>query len=159
MREGQEHPLHPQLLGPSRGESGETNIGPTVGRADDLDLPPADSSRRFAALQRLVDRLLGGEPYRYVGRWVRATLAVGALGRGKQALEHARSFVGDDSGDPRDLDQIDADADRGHGLPLRSRGARRATRGRGGSRPAPVRAIPAPPREASTTRPAATATV
>src|SRR5437867_9080867 len=81
MREGQEHPLHAQHLGPGRSEPGETDIGPAVGCANDLDFPPADSPGRLASLERLVDRFLGGEPYGHVGRGVWPALAVGALGR------------------------------------------------------------------------------
>src|SRR5947208_9660002 len=158
MRERQEDALHAQHLGPGRRKTAEVDIGPAVGRADDLDLPPADSPGHLASLQRLVDRLLGSEPYRHVGRGVRTTLAVSALGRGEQALEDARSLVGDDRGNAGHFDQIDADPDRGHGPPLRSPGAPRAMRAPGSSRVAPPRAIPAPRRPASTAPPTARAT-
>src|SRR2546425_8684137 len=79
--ERQQHPLHAQLFGPDRCQPAEPHIGPAIGRADDFDLAPADSPGRLASLQRLVGRFLGGESYGHVGRWVRATLAVGALGR------------------------------------------------------------------------------
>src|SRR3989442_11471387 len=155
--ERQQHALHTQLFGPARRQPAEPHIGPTIGRADDLDLAPADSPGRLASLQRLVDRFLGGEAYGHVGRGVRATLAVGALGRREQALEDARPFIGDDGGDARHFYQIDTDADRGHGPLLRSRGAPRATRGREGNRRAPGRAIRAPRRAGSTARPIARA--
>src|SRR2546426_3697320 len=112
MREGQEHPLHAQHLGPGRSEPGETDIGPAVGCANDLDFPPADSPGRLASLERLVDRFLGGEPYGHVGRGVWPALAVGALGRREQALEDARSLVADDGGNAGHFDQIDTDTDR-----------------------------------------------
>src|SRR3989442_12666472 len=112
-------------------------MGAAVGGADDLDFPPADSAGRLASLQRLVDRLLGGEPHRHVGGRVRTALTVGALGRREQALEDARSLIGDDCGNAGHLDQIDTDPDRGHG---------------------PRRAPAAEPRGRTTTRPTTTPT-
>src|SRR2546425_942041 len=150
VRQRQQHSLYPQLLGTGRRMPAQSDIRPAVRRADHLDLAPADPPSGVAPLERFVDRLLGSEPNRDVGRGVRATLAVGALGRREQPLEHARSLVGDDPGPSRSFDQTDADADRGPGPPLRSRGATRAPRGPGGSHPAPTRATPAPRRAAPT---------
>src|SRR5207249_9419851 len=139
-------------------EPAEPDVLPSIGRAGDLDFPPADPPGGLASLERLVDRFLGGEPYGHVGRGVRATLTIGALRRREQALEDARSLVGDYCGHAGDFDQVDTDADCGHGPPLKNRGAPRAMRGRGDSRRAPVRAIPALRPAASTARPAAKAT-
>src|SRR6267142_2511043 len=74
-----------------------------------------NSACRVTPLQRLVDRLLGGQPDRDVLGGVGPGATVLGLGRGEEAIEHMRPFVREHGPRARDLDQIDSDADCAHG--------------------------------------------
>ena len=74
----------------------------------DLDLAPRKVDARA---ERLPDRLLGREARRVVLGRVRLAVAVGALSVGKAALAEARIAL-ERPRDPRDLDQVDANAHR-----------------------------------------------
>ena len=104
-----------QLLRPAGRQSREGNVGPAVGGASDLDIPPPDPAGRVTALQRFIDRLLRRQSHGDMLGGVGTRPAVLRFGRGEQAIEDMRAFVGEHRPRARNLDEIYADADGTHG--------------------------------------------
>ena len=80
--------------------------------ANDLDLPPADAARERVARERLERRLLRREPGREMLCGKRPGERIGDFVCGEEPAKRALALRVEQPIDPRDVDEVDADAGR-----------------------------------------------
>src|SRR5574342_151481 len=114
MRQRNEDTRDPELARPLRREPREHDVGPAVLVPHHFDLAPPDAARRRTPLQRLVYRLLRGQPRGHTLGGIRLGAAVGRLARRQQTIVDVRSLLGEHAPYPLYLDEVDPNPDDAH---------------------------------------------
>src|SRR5512135_3367943 len=114
VRQRDEDARDPELPSPLRRKPREHDVRPAILIAHHFDLPPANAPRRRVALQRLVDRLLGGQPRRDTLGGIRLGATVFGLPGGQQPVEDMAALVGQHVPHPLYFDEIHTHADDAH---------------------------------------------
>ena len=107
--------LEPSVLaGQARRQSVELDGGPTGWVARDFDFTPADGTRAWQRLERLVDRLLSGDPRRGVTGRVGPRGEIGALVIGEEPQHGLLTLVRQQPGHAIKIHEVHADTDHVH---------------------------------------------